>query len=286
MNHFHYFKPQSLEEAWDLGKKFQEARYIAGGTDLMVQVKNRELKPSVSALISLRSIPGLSGIEIGEKTRIGAITTIADLISHPELGRIFPVLAQAAKRIGSPQVRNVGTIGGNLCNCSPCADTALALLVLDARAVLRNSEGMRKIPLNEFFIGPGESCLASGEVLTELLLDRPAPNTRAIFMKKGRVKMDLTIASVAVLLEMAADSYKCKKARVAAGSVAPVPLRLKKVEELLESTVISREMLQEAQKIAMKGISPITDIRSTADYRREIVGIYIKRAVEKLLGNE
>jgi len=254
----------------------------------MVQIKNRELQPSQStpALISLRSIPELSGIEMGEKTRIGAMATITDLIHHPELGGIFPVLIQAAKRIGSPQVRNVGTIGGNLCNCSPCADTALALLVLDARVVLKCSEGSREIPLNDFFIGPGESCLASGEVLTEILLDKPAPNSRAIFIKKGRVRMDLAIASVAVLLEMDGDTRKCKKARVAAGSVAPVPLRLKKVEELLENAVISKEMLTEAQKIAMNSVSPITDIRSTAEYRRQIVDVYIKRAVEKLLDNE
>jgi carbon-monoxide dehydrogenase medium subunit len=281
MSNFDYFKPKSLDEVRDLAVKFPNARYIAGGTDLMVKIKNRQLKPTT--LISLRSIPRLSGIEIGEKTRIGAMTTITDLIIHPELGGSFPVLIQAAKRIGSPQIRNAGTVGGNLCNCSPCADTALALLVSDARAVLTGPGGSREIPLTEFFMGPGESCLVSGELLTELLLDKPASNARAIFMKKGRVKMDLAIASVGVLLEM--DGDICKKARFAAGSVAPVPLRLKKVEELFENAVISNEMIKEAQKIAMESISPITDIRSTADYRRQIVGVYVKRAIEKLLNN-
>lgn len=282
MSNFDYFKPQSLDEAWELYKKFPGSRYIAGGTDLMVKIKNRELKPP--ALISLRSIRELSGIGIGEKTRIGAMTAITDLINHPELGRVFPVLIQAAKRIGSAQVRNVGTVGGNLCNCSPCADTALALLVLDAGAVLTGPGGSREIPLTDFFMGPGESCLVSGELLTELLLDKPAPDTRAIFMKKGRVKMDLAIASVGVLLEMNGDT--CKKARVAAGSVAPVPLRLKKVEELFQDAVITKELILEAQKIAMESVSPITDIRSNADYRRQIVGVYVKRALEKLSGIE
>jgi CO/xanthine dehydrogenase FAD-binding subunit len=278
MSNFDYFKPQSPDEAWDLFKKFPGARYIAGGTDLMVKIKNREVKPP--ALISLRSITGLSGIETGEKTRIGAMTTITDLIDHPEAGRVFPVLLQAAERIGSVQVRNVGTVGGNLCNCSPCADTALALLVLDARAVLAGPGGSREVPLADFFLGPGKSCLSSGELLTELILDKPAPGTRAVFMKKGRVKMDLAIASVAVLLEMDGDT--CKKACVAAGSVAPVPLRLKKVEELFRNAVITKELILEAQKIAMESVSPITDIRSTADYRRHIVGVYVKRAIEKL----
>lgn len=278
MIHFDYFKPQSLDEVWDLAKKFPGARYIAGGTDLMVKIKNRNIQPQT--LISLRSVPGLSGIETGEKTRIGAMTTISELIEHPELGRIFPVLVQAARRIGSPQIRNAGTVGGNLCNCSPCADTALPFLILDARAVLKNPRGSREIALEEFFIGPGESCLTAGEILTEIHLNKPASNARTIFMKKGRVKMDLAVASLGVLLEM--DGNLCNKARLAAGSVAPVPLRLKKVEELFENTVISEEMSEEAKKLAVKCISPITDIRSTADYRGEIIGVYVKRAVEKL----
>jgi len=282
MSNLDYFKPQSLEEVWDLEKKFPGARYIAGGTDLMVKIKNRTIKPR--AMISLRSISGLPGIEIGEKVRIGAMTTITDLIEHPELGGLFPVLVQAAKRLGSPQIRNVGTVGGNLCNCSPCADTALALLLLDAGVILKSPRGSREIALEEFFVGPGESCLTGAELMTEILLDKPASHVRAIFMKKGRVKMDLSVASVGVLLEM--DGDKCKKARLAAGSVAPVPLRLKKAEELLENTVISKEVIREAQEIAMNSISPITDIRSTAEYRREIVGVYVKRALEKLLNNE
>lgn len=282
MSNFDYFRPRTLDEAWDLYKKSPGARYIAGGTDLLVKIKNRDVKPW--GLISLRSIPGLSGIEIGETTRIGSMTTITDLVRHPDLGGIFPVLSQAAKRIGSLQIRNAATVGGNLCNCSPCADTALALLLLDARVVLTSPKGSREVPLEEFFLGPGESCLATGEILTEILLDKPAGDARAVFMKKGRVKMDLAIASVGVLLEM--DGYLCRGARFAAGSVAPVPLRLEKVEEWFKNAVISRELIMEGQKIAVSSISPITDIRSTADYRREIVGVYIKRAVESLLTNE
>jgi len=279
MSRFDYFKPRSLEEAWDLYEKYPGARYLAGGTDLMVQVKNRVSRPP--ALISLRSVPGLTGIETGETTRIGSMTTITDLIDHPELGGLFPVLIQAAKRLGSTQVRNVATVGGNLCNCSPCADTALALLVLDARAVLKGPGGGREIPLSEFFHGPGKSCVVSGEVLTGIRLDRSGVGARAVFKKKGRVRMDLSVASAAVLLEMDGDT--CKRARFAVGSVAPVPLRLKKVEALFENAVISKETIEEAQKIAMDSVSPITDVRSTADYRREIVGVYIKRAIETLV---
>lgn len=279
MNLTEYYKPQSLNEAWEQKKKVPGARFVAGGTDIFVKIKNHELIPS--ALISLRSIPELAGVENGNVTCIGAMTTIADLVQHSVLCDNYPVLVDAARTLGSVQIRNVATIGGNLCNCSPCSDTALPLLILDAKVRLKLYGKSREIPLHEFFLGPGESCLTEEEILTDILLDPPSPKTKAIFLKKGRVKMDLAIASVAVLLEMEGDT--CRKARFAAGSVAPVPMRLSKVEKLFENTKISKEVLAEAQKLAMESVSPIDDIRSTADYRRDIVGVFVRRAVENIL---
>lgn len=281
---YDYLIPKTMGEVWEYKKRYPGAGYIAGGTDMMVKIKNGDFRPQ--ALVSLRSIPGLNGIRIGEKIRIGAMTTITDLIRHPELGAIFPVLVQAAKRLGGPQIRNVATIGGNLCNCSPCADTALPLLVLDAGVVLKSAAGSREIPLIDFFLGPGESCLLSGEILTEILLDRTVSGTLGIFMKKGRVRMDLSIASLTILLELEGDTLKCKKARVAAGSVAPVPLRLKKVEEILENSEINEKIIAETQKAAEDSVSPITDIRAAEDYRRRLVGVYLKRALHLLLDKE
>lgn len=281
---YDYLMPKSLTEVWEYYKRFPGSRYIAGGTDMMVKIKGGGVKPA--ALISLRSIPELSRIQIEETIRIGALTTITDLINHKELGAIFPVLIQAAKRLGGPQIRNVATVGGNLCNCSPCADTALPLLVLDARVVLTRAEGSREIPLDDFFLGPGESCLLPGEILTEILLDRPTSDTIAIFMKKGRVRMDLAIAGLAILLEFEGAAHRCKKARIAAGSVAPVPLRLKKVEDILENAEINEDMLDEAKKMAEISVSPITDIRSTEEYRRRLIGVYFKRALQVLLDKE
>ena len=277
---FDYFKPKSLKEVWLLKKQFPDSRYIAGGTDLLVKIKNCEVEPK--ALVSLRAVPELSGISIGEISRIGAMTTITDLINHRGLKKLFPVLIQAAKMIGSPQIRNVGTVGGNLCNCSPCADTAVALLVLDAKVVLENSQGTREIFLKDFFVGPGKSCRAKDEILTEILLPKPADNSRAVFMKKRRVMMDLAIASLAVRLDMKGKS--CQQAVMAAGSVAAVPLRLERVEKLFKNTLITGEIIDKAKEKAMSDISPITDVRSTDIYRREIIGIYLKRAVNKLLG--
>lgn len=278
MNRYDYYKPRSLDEALELQQRIPGALFIAGGTDMIVKIRDGEVHPP--ALISLRSIPELIGVTDGDVTRIGAMTTISELIEHPLLHQRYPVLVEAAGRLGGPQIRNVATIGGNLCNCSPCADTATPLLVLDARVRISGKGGSREIPIDEFFKGPGESCLTSGEILTDIILDPPRKDARATFLKKGRVKMDLAVASVAVLLEM--DGNQCSRARLAAGSVAPVPLRLHEVEALLKGSAVSEEILDRAQKIAAETVSPITDIRATEAYRRQIVGVYVRRAIERL----
>ena len=280
MRHFDYLRPKSLKEALQQKKTIAGAKFISGGTDLLVQIKNRELQPP--ALISLRSIPELATIEINGGARIGALATISDIIQHNELGLNYPVLVEAARRLGSVQIRNVATVGGNLCNCSPSADMALPLLVLEAKVRLRTAKARREIQISEFFKGPGESCLSSDEILTDILLDPPHQKAKATFLKKGRVKMDLAIASLAVLLEM--EGGKCRKARIAAGSVAPVPLRLYKVEDLLEGAALSKDLVSKAQQLASEIVSPITDVRATEEYRRQIVRVYVKRGLEKILG--
>jgi carbon-monoxide dehydrogenase medium subunit len=279
MIRFEYYRPKSLEEAWELKEKIPDARFIAGGTDVMVGIRNGDISPP--ALLSLRSIPGLDNIEAGETTRIGALTTIMDLIHHPSIIDKFPILVEAAKELGSPQIRNVATVGGNLCNCSPCADMVPPLLVLEARVQLQSSRGSRIIPLEELFVGPGESCLFPHEILTDILLDSPHRNAKTIYLKKGRMKMDLAVASVALLVEV--EGERCQKARIAAGSVAPVPLRLKKVEALIEKSTLTRSLISQAQKLAAESVVPLTDIRASEEYRREIVGILVKRALEKIL---
>jgi carbon-monoxide dehydrogenase medium subunit len=279
MRRFEYLRPKSIKEALHLKKSIVDAKFISGGTDLMVQIKNRELQPL--ALISLRSIPELATIGINRGARIGALATISDIVQHPKICHNYPVLAEAAKSLGSVQIRNVATVGGNLCNCSPCADMALPLLVLEAKVRLQSATARRDIPLNEFFKGHGQSWLTSNEILTDILLDPPHQQAKAIFLKKGRVKMDLSIASLALLLVI--EEGRCLKARIAAGSVAPMPLRLFKVENLLEGAIISKNLVSKAQQLAMEIVSPITDVRATEEYRRHIVGVYMKRGLEKIL---
>ena len=280
MRRFDYFKPRSITEALRLKETMPDALFVAGGTDLLVKIKDNEIQPS--ALISLRSIQGLSGAEVNKVTRIGALTTISDLIQNPALCENYPLLVDAAKYLGSIQIRNVATIGGNLCNCSPAADTALPLLVLNAKVRLQSIQDSREMALSDFFKGPGESCLNSDEILTDILLELSRPSAKTKFLKIGRVKMDLAIASIALLLEM--DGERCQNVRIAAGSVAPVPLRLSEVEELLEGKPVTKELVAEAQKVASEIVVPITDIRASKEYRRHIVGVLVKRAFEDVLG--
>ena len=278
-----YHKPQSLKDAFRLKKEIRGSWFIAGGTDLLVRMKGREVHPT--ALISLRSVRELSGIKVGKTSvRIGANTTIADIIANPDLNRACPLLIQAARRLGSAQIRNVATIGGNLSNASPCADTATPLLVMEAEVELRSPQSKRKMELQKFFKDAKVTALRKNEILTAVLIRPPGANVRAKFLKKGRVQLDLAVASVSVLLELKGDGETCTRARVAAGSVAPVPLRLNRVEKLLEGSTLTPALAAEAQQLAHETVTPITDVRSTEEYRRQIVGVYLKRAVHELMG--
>jgi CO/xanthine dehydrogenase FAD-binding subunit len=264
-----YHRPTRLEDAVRLVTTRENARYIAGGTDLLVGGVTPPKR-----LVSLRSVPELRGVEPG---RIGAATTIGALTRNADLARDYPVLIQAARRLGSEQIRNQATVGGNLCRAAPCADTAPPLLVLEATLEIAGEEDTREVPIDEFFRGPGVTCLEKGEVLTSIHLPPPREGAVGVFLKKGRVRMDLSLASVAVLLE--AEDGHCRRVRLAAGSVAPVPMRLREVEEVLEGEALTDELLEEAGDLAARVVMPITDVRSTEAYRRHVTGVYVKRAI-------
>lgn len=282
MSNIDYHRPTTLDELWPLRQAHPGGRVVAGGTDMMVRVASRLERPGV--MFSLRGIAELCGVEEDADggVCIGATTTIADITDHPLLRERYPVLVEAAGCLGSPQIRNAATVGGNLCNASPCADTAPPLLVLEATARLRGPGGERDVPLVDFFRGPGETCMADDEILAALVLPAPAPGARGAFLKKRRVRMDLALASVALQLTM--DGATCVDARVAAGSVAPVPLRMESVEQVLCGAAIDDGVLEQAAEAARQAVSPITDLRTTDEYRRHIIGVYVKRTVQRAAG--
>lgn len=276
---YEYHRPDTIEQALHLAKANPEARFIAGGTDLMVQMKHGRFQ--LQAMISLRGLSELDGIVVGDRLRIGATVPLAEVGSHHVVIKQFPALAAAIAVLGSRQIRNVATVGGNLCNASPAADTAPPLLVYGASVEIRGAGGTREVALEEFLVGPGRTALGPEEILTAILIELPRDGSRSVFLRKGRVMMDLPITSVAGLIEM--DGTSCVKVRLAAGAVAPVPLRLKAAEDLIQGARLDPEITELAVAAIRSEISPITDLRSTADYRRHLTGVLAGRAL-RLLG--
>ena len=276
-----YHRPVSLEQALRLlAQDSERFRCVAGGTEVMVQLRKRRRPPPV-ALISLRSVPEIRGIEIGDSIRIGAGVTITELLEHEELGVLFPALMSAGRALGSTQIRNAATVGGNLANASPCADLAPPLLVHDARLAIQSLDRRRELALSEFFVAPGQTRLAAGEIVTGILLNPPAEGLRSGFLRQGRVRMDLATASVACALEL--REKVCTNLRLAAGSVAPIPLRLSATEALLEGQTLEAGLIDQAAALAVGELAPISDVRSSAEYRRALVRVFTARLLRASL---
>lgn len=281
MNRYEYHRPGTVQEALDLAERVPEARFVAGGTDLLVRMR-KHLAPEPPALISLRRIEKLRAIERRDGAfRIGAGATVGELLRDEALRKTFPALAQGAEVLGSVQLRNTATIGGNLCNASPAANLAPPLLVHEAVLELRSSAGTRQVPIDAFFTGPCASCVGPAELLTAVTVRPPGANSREIFLRKSRVRMDLAQVAVSARLEF--DGKTCVKARVAAGAVSPTPVRLAEVEGLLEGAAIDETVLEAVRERAAGCVRPITDLRAGAAYRCRMTGVLVKRAVESLI---
>jgi len=274
-----HHRPTSLDEALRLAREIPGARFVSGGTDVVVHLRSgRSSVPP--ALVSLRRVPELRGITVGDTIKIGALTTVGELAAHTELARLVPALSMAARAFAGPQIQNAATIAGNLCNASPCADLAPPLLVHDARVVVRGRGMASEIELGEFFVGPGETLLDDGEIVTAIVLPLPPAGTRSTFARKVRVAMDLALVNIAVAVRM--DGLTCRAARVAAGAVAPTPLRLRGVEDFLADRDLDDAALRRAGELAAARVEPISDVRASADYRRHMTGVMVRRALADL----
>ncbi len=277
MRTFQYLKPTSVGEAQELLAHFGEkAKIIAGGTDLMVQWKKKLISPE--AMISVRNVPELNFVRVNQCLGIGSATTHRTLETDPEVRRLFPVITDAVDNLGSVQVRNSATIGGNICNAAPSADTAPPLLVLDAVLNIVGSEGSTSVPIGEFFGGPSRTVLKPGQLVTDFAIPAPAPHTGMAYWKHSRRKaMDLPMLGVAVLLTLEDDLKTCRKARIALGVAAPTPMRATQAEAFLEGKSIDEAVLGEAGKIAVQEAKPRTTIRASEWYRRELIPVLVKR---------
>ncbi len=277
MRTFQYLKPATLAETVEILDQYgPKARVIAGGTDLMIQWKKKLLSPEY--MVSLRNVPELNFIDCTGALSIGSATRHRSLELSEEIKRRYPIIYDAVSQLGSVQVRNSATIGGNLCNAAPSADTAPPMLVLDAEAVIQSSRGQRMVPITQFFKGPGKTAVAPGEVLSELRISEPLPRTGMAYWKHTRRKaMDLPILGVAMLISFEEDMQTCAKARIGLGVAAPTPMRAFKAEEYLVGKAVTVETLNKTGEIAAQEASPRTTIRGSEWYRRDMIKVLVKR---------
>jgi CO/xanthine dehydrogenase FAD-binding subunit len=292
MKHFDYFAPTTLDHAVSLLEEYGiEARPLAGGTDLLIRMKRQQWTPRV--VVNLKRIPGLSEITLDGELRLGGLVTLQDLIRSPIIRQHFPVLARTAAKMAGVQVRSLATVGGNLCNASPAADTAPPLLALKARVVIVGSQGERIIPLDQFFLGPGRTALASNEMLREIVVPRPERFAQASYLKlEHREAMDIAIAGVGIWLKCAEPKTQlpaskapvpvCEDVRIALGAVAPTPMRARRAERVLRGNELTGERIRQAAQMAAEESQPIDDVRGSAWYRREMVEVLTRRQLNAL----
>ena len=279
-----YLRPASLKGTLDLLASYSgSAKILAGGTDLLIQ-QAIESSPEIIA-ISLRNIEDLRQIE---KTAegdlfVGAMVRHAEVAQSPVVNQYFPALAKASHWVGSPSIRSLATIGGNICNASPSADTAPPLLAYEAKTIIVSPSGEKAIDIEDFFTGPSTNVLKRGEILKGFLL-RPKSGWAADYEKLG-LRKAMEIAIVNVCVAMAVGEHKdCSGIRIALGAVAPTPIRAKKAESILKDKRVTPELIQKCAEVAVEETKPISDIRASADYRKKMVHFLVKKMVSAIAG--
>ncbi len=283
MRAFNYFAPKKLGEAVSLLRKHgKKASPLAGGTDLLLLLERRVIAPSV--VVDLKKVRELRGIQSGRNgLRIGALTLMDEIACSRPVQVRYGILGKAAGVVGGIQTRNRATLGGNLCNASPAADTATPLIALSARARVKGSSRERTVPLEDFFLGPGKTCLKPNELLKEIIIPSPGRRTGGSFQRCTRTAMDIAVVNCAVFLSLDPKLESVNDIRIALGAVAPIPVRAKPAEDFLKGKNPDQETIEEAANRAANSARPIDDVRSSASYRREMVRVLTRRGIEAAL---
>jgi len=239
------------------------------------------LKPK--SVIALKHIKGLDGIRFEpreEGLKIGSTALLATVASHPDVLKHYPAVAAAARETANVQIRNMGTVAGNLCNAAPSADNAPTLLALNAEVVIGGLEGERRLPLEDFFKGPGQTALEPGEILTAIVAPPPVPHSGVSYQHiSARGKVDISAVCVGVMVLM--DQEICQEARIFLGAVGPTPLRAEKAEEAIRGQAMTEERIEKAGSLASDASRPITDVRSSMEYRKQMTAVLTRRALRE-----
>jgi CO/xanthine dehydrogenase FAD-binding subunit len=282
-----YLKPGNLAETLEVLDENREGQCLvyAGGTDVIPRLKARLIKPPM-ALVDLKGMKELDFISYDANTglRIGALATISSVVEAEPVRKNYPVLFQGAKSIASTQVQNRGTIIGNICNAVPSADSAPALLCLEAKLVCASKAGERTLPLDRFFIGPNRTALGPGEIVKEIQVPPVTAGTGGAYIKLApRSRMDLAVVGVAAVVRK--DDKSFGDVRIGLCAVAPTPIRAVMAEERLRGEAASERVILEAAKAAAQECKPIDDHRASATYRRMMVEVLANRAIRQALSN-
>ncbi|MBI4497385.1 MAG: xanthine dehydrogenase family protein subunit M [Chloroflexi bacterium] len=281
MHRFDYFAPTTVAEAVNILRSQGEGgKVIAGGTDLVPQMKERGRHPKY--VVSLNRIPEIQGIEVrnGQGLRVGAATRCWAIRNHPVVVEQYNILAQGAALIGSIQTQNLATIGGNVCNAIPSADAVPAFIVAGAQARIIGPNGQRTVPLEEVFVGPNRTILAPDEILTDLLIPAPLPRSAGVYLRHcPRKELDIAIAGVGSYVQLDEAKATFTHARICLSAVAPVPLRAPRAEAALIGKPATAETIAAAAQVAAEEARPITDMRGTVEFRRHLVKVLTERTV-------
>lgn len=279
---FKLLSPQTIAEALAFADQHKSnAKFLAGGTDVLVKMKVGTMAPSI--LISIGSLSGMDNITYDHNHGLvmGALTTIRDIEISSVIGRVFPFLQDVAKAFANVQLLNMGTLGGNICNASPAGDMIPPLMSMNAVVTLVSTVGTRSVKLIDFFTGPGKTVIVSGELLSQITAP-PLPNNHGTsFVKICRTAEDLAKVSVATVLSE--SDGKFKDVRISLGAVAPTVIRVFEVEKFLEGRTIGEDAIETAGLIACETIKPISDLRSTAEYRKDVTSHAVKRSIVEAL---
>ena len=272
-----YFQPTTIKDALEiLNKNPSETKVVAGGTDLLVTKP-----PETDTLLDISRLP-LSYIRKEEgSTHIGATTNFNTIMKseHLQKGPLI-IISETARALGHYNLRHLATLGGNICNAVPSADSALPLIALDSDAVITGLNGDRIVKLEDFFTFVRETVLGEAEILKEIVIPSQPLKTGTSFKKIGRTNVDIAIVNAAVRLRLGNDDT-CKEARIVLGAVAPTPIRVREAEALLTGKKLSPALIMETSKMAASETKPISDVRAGAEYRREMSGVLVKRALEE-----
>ncbi|HBN09900.1 MAG TPA: xanthine dehydrogenase family protein subunit M [Cyanobacteria bacterium UBA8530] len=281
MKGFDYVKATTLEGACDFLVKNPATKLMVGGTDLLLRLKEKRIDPSF--LLDLKGVPELKEISYDPRIglSIGGAASLVDVIHHPLVKMHYSLLAEACHTVGSVQIRNRASVAGNICNASPLADSAPALLVYGAKIEIASAQGGRSVQIDKFFVGPGMTVLAFGEIVKKIILPPVPRKSFGVYLKHARRKaVDLSSVGVAVFGWQQDDKTFF---RIALGAVAPTPIRALEAEKVLFDAVNFAEAVPLAAKAAREEARPIGDLRSSKEYRQEIVEVYVRRALDQVL---